>query len=565
MQKLIKNLLEGDQVSSDVTIGETLILKKGTMITVTIQEKLKKWGILEVSVDPKDPPAINEKNTIHAHLLDRSFYESLFQETLSEVYEEKRYGIALHKRKVIDWLEELFVTIMMESAVSAKLLNLKEKDPYSFNHSFDVFMLGALFSNYLKLDSVIEFATACLFHDIGKLEVPEHVLLKEQKLTFKEFEIIQEHTINGEKMLYENAAPLLTQNMARSHHERLDGSGYPDGLLEGDLSRETMLLSIIDVYSALSLDRVYRSAKPSVEALEILLDSNDLYNYHLVCSFMDMLKIYPLNTRVLTSNNNIAHIIYISDNQPLTPIIKLEDSEEVTQIPNDFSISISRFMGWEEDYVLEKKRSNWDLYLSSLLNADKQLAEHKLNKIIDNMRIENIFTEVFAESMREIGEMYEAGEISVAEEHVATYMTKELMKTFSKEDKDLGKRHGKVLLTTIGDEEHSLPLELFSETLKLNEWETYNFHPSIPLNELIYFVKTNKISVIGFSVIMKENIPLLESSIQFIRKALPSVKILVGGPHISEISQDNIDGFAKDAATGVDVLNAIHGDRSPVP
>ncbi|MCD5324231.1 MULTISPECIES: HD domain-containing phosphohydrolase [Pontibacillus] len=557
MKQLTRNLKEGDLISQDVSVGEKLILKKGTKMTLNIQERLKKWGVEEVQIQTAEEPVHNEQPNKKILSENPTRYESLFQESLSTVYSENRYGVALHAKTTIHRLKELFIKVMTHSPLSSKLMQLKKKDPHSFHHSFDVFVFGAIFSDYLKTGDQEDFATSCLFHDIGKLDVPDTILLKESKLTFKEYEMIKEHTINGEDTLRDHNASLLSQKMARSHHERLDGSGYPDGFEH--LSDPEKIIGIIDVYSALTLDRVYRSAKPSVEALEIILESKSQFDPQLVYRFMNMLKIYPLHTRVLTSTNERAHIIYVSDKQPLTPIIQFENTDTVKQIPHNFSLSISRFLGWKEDYIRERKESNWALYMKSLFNADKRMAEYQFYKLIDDLRMENIYTEVFAASMKEVGQMYAEGKISIAEEHVATYMTKELMKSFTQEKGKEGNQQGKVLLTTVGKEGHSLPLELFSETLKINGWDTYNFTPSIPINELIHFAKINEIAFIGFSIIMKDNIPQLESDLHLIKTALPSVKILVGGPQIDEVSHENVDGFAKDATTGLRVITELRG------
>nr|WP_255688528.1 HD domain-containing phosphohydrolase [Pontibacillus sp. HN14] len=551
---MLKDLNKEDQISSDVVVNDKLILKKGTQLSPHLLERLKKWGVLEVEVSSKVPHPYQNKGAADS---THPYYEKLFYESLAQVYSEERYGLSLHKEEMIHWVKELFITIMNESSATQLLLDLKEKDPYSYFHSFDVFVISTLFSNYLGSENTYDLAKSSLFHDLGKLEVPDSILLKEQKLTFKEYETIQEHTLNGERLLKGLDESILAQAMARTHHERLDGSGYPDGLTEKDLLPSSKLLSIVDVYSALTLDRVYRSAKPSIEAMEILLESPKQFDYELVYRYMNMMKIYPLNTTVLTSTNEIAQVTYISDQQPVTPIIQLEKNKEYKQIPHDLSLTIKEFVGWKEDYVKEREKSNWDLYMNSLLSADKRQAELQLNKIIDNMRIEDIFTEVFATSMKQIGDMYESGEVTIAEEHVATYMTKELMKMFSKDDQLEKSKSGKILLTTVGDEKHSLPLELFSETLELNGWETYHFHPSIPIEPLTEFVKANHISFVGFSVIMAKNIPHVESAIQYIKQKLPSIKILVGGPHIQHISPSMVDGFAESATEGLRIMNNL--------
>ena len=110
----------------------------------------------------------------------------------------------------------------------------------------------------------------CLLHDIGKLAVPEHILLKPARLNAEETEIVRQHPVTGEKI----CAPLKCLRpvlpLIRHHHERMDGSGYPDGLYGEEIPLKARILQVADVYDALTSDRPYREALTSEQALEIL-------------------------------------------------------------------------------------------------------------------------------------------------------------------------------------------------------------------------------------------------------------------------------------------------------
>ena len=115
-----------------------------------------------------------------------------------------------------------------------------------------------------------ELRLGCLLHDIGKVAVPDSILLKPDRLSLEESEIVRQHPVTGEKI----CAPLKSLRrilpIIRHHHERMDGSGYPDGLSGEEIPLKARILQIADVYDALIKDRPYRGALSSEEALEIL-------------------------------------------------------------------------------------------------------------------------------------------------------------------------------------------------------------------------------------------------------------------------------------------------------
>jgi len=122
----------------------------------------------------------------------------------------------------------------------------------------------------LSEDDLQELRLGCLLHDIGKLAVPDHILLKPARLNAEETEIVRQHPVTGERI----CAPLKCLRpilpLIRHHHERIDGSGYPDGLYGEEIPLKARILQVADVYDALTSDRPYREALSSEEALEIL-------------------------------------------------------------------------------------------------------------------------------------------------------------------------------------------------------------------------------------------------------------------------------------------------------
>jgi putative two-component system response regulator len=133
---------------------------------------------------------------------------------------------------------------------------------------------------------------ASKLHDIGKLAVPDEILLKPGALTPEERRAVERHAEVGHELLAGSGEPLvrLAATIARTHHERLDGSGYPRGLAGAEIPLEGRIVAVADVFDALTSERVYRPAHSRKEAIRLLVDgSGTLYDPAMVRALLDTL------------------------------------------------------------------------------------------------------------------------------------------------------------------------------------------------------------------------------------------------------------------------------------
>jgi putative nucleotidyltransferase with HDIG domain len=159
--------------------------------------------------------------------------------------------------------------------VHALMLRLAEKDGSTEGHTRRVATLAVQVGERLGLpaDRLRLLALGGLLHDMGKLAVPDAILNKPGKLTDEEFGVIRGHPVWGRELLREiGGFPPLVLELVESHHERLDGKGYPNRAEAGRLDLEVRILTVADVYDALTADRVYRDAWPTERALKLLDD-----------------------------------------------------------------------------------------------------------------------------------------------------------------------------------------------------------------------------------------------------------------------------------------------------
>ncbi len=144
------------------------------------------------------------------------------------------------------------------------------RDDNTWEHTQRVGMMAARLGRSFGLDDVeVDLIRAAApLHDIGKIAVPEHILLKPDRLTDEEYEVVKTHAALGARILEESRAPLFrtAERICRTHHERWDGTGYPDGLIGEDIPLAGRLVAVADVFDILVHERPYKDEMPVPDA-----------------------------------------------------------------------------------------------------------------------------------------------------------------------------------------------------------------------------------------------------------------------------------------------------------
>lgn len=171
---------------------------------------------------------------------------------------------------------------------------LEAKDRYTVGHTQRVSEYAVKLAKKTGIDKkqIEKLRMAGLIHDIGKIGVPEVILNKPGKLTEEEFELVKSHTVIGSNFCKPLVSFSELYDMIRHHHEKLNGSGYPDGLKGDEISIESRILSVADVFDALYSDRPYRNKLPLDKVIEILQEEADKQNLDsgLVKTFIGMIE-----------------------------------------------------------------------------------------------------------------------------------------------------------------------------------------------------------------------------------------------------------------------------------
>ena len=184
-----------------------------------------------------------------------------------------------------------------ERVLFSLVLSIEAKDPYTKDHCNRLSRYSVALAERLRLPSLLCRALHLggIVHDIGKVAVPEHILLKGGPLTPEERKIMEQHTIVGERICMPLKSLRHVLPIIRHHHEKLDGSGYPDGLKGEEIPLTARILQIVDIYDALATDRPYHKAIQPEEVFTIMHEEakRGWWDDSLICEFQSMIMKIP--------------------------------------------------------------------------------------------------------------------------------------------------------------------------------------------------------------------------------------------------------------------------------
>lgn len=252
-------------------------------------------------------PLKYEKEVIGA-LTVYSNIENYFIEDIIDVLVEISCNISIgirkfiDKEKIMDKTKELEKTIDNMLSSFLKIVSLKE--PYTGDHSIRVSNLVLLIGKEMRLseDRLIALKYASFLHDLGKIFVPSEILNKYGKLTSNEFNLVKEHVLKSFEIVKDINFPYPTHEIILQHHERVDGSGYPNGLKGNEILLEGKILAVADVVDAMLSDRPYRAKLNFKDVIDELNKNKDVkYDKKVVEATLKVLK--SLNQSVSENSN----------------------------------------------------------------------------------------------------------------------------------------------------------------------------------------------------------------------------------------------------------------------
>ncbi|MGM0593269.1 MAG: HD-GYP domain-containing protein [Pseudomonadota bacterium] len=270
---------------------------------------------------------------------------------INDIFEEIRIGRTLSIDQARSLTDETVDSLMDNENTLVWLTLLKRKDEYTSFHSINVCVLSVLFGRYLGLseDELRVLGLGALLHDIGKMRVPLAILNKSSRLSSEEMAQMQQHPALGVEILADSSGiPPQVREIVHSHHERIDGSGYPRGLEGDEIGLYPMLVSIADVYDAMTSDRAYHLRISPHEALNVMYGwASSHFPEELLEAFIRCLGIYPVGSLVELSSGEVGVVLTVNRENHLSPtlLLVLDRNKAPYDLPKTLNLELQQRAG----------------------------------------------------------------------------------------------------------------------------------------------------------------------------------------------------------------------------
>ena len=320
-----------DYLKEGMIVGRTIYnkrgeeqLKEGVVLDQDYISLLVSSGVSFVMVDDGIPFQLQEPSDVISRQT-RSLAVEQMKRVLLEARESGR--LLVEPQALYGTVGEFIRQLLANRDVIFNLVDMRMMDDYLFAHSVNVCVLSVMTGITMGYDrSDLELlGIGALLHDLGKIKMPDEILNKPSSLNEKEWETIKMHTIFGYEIITE--AGTLDETIAviaLQHHENYDGTGYPLGLPNEQITEFAQIVAIADKFDAITAERCYRKAFPPIEAYEMCEASLNYYVKESVArAFIYNIAAYPANTVVELSNGMIGVTTKTYKGNSLFPLVKV--------------------------------------------------------------------------------------------------------------------------------------------------------------------------------------------------------------------------------------------------
>jgi HD-GYP domain-containing protein (c-di-GMP phosphodiesterase class II) len=289
------------------------------------------------------------------------------------VMDDVRLGrqIELGASKAI--VEKITSSVVRNSNAMMTMRRMKSMDDYTFLHSVSVCTMLTTFARAVDMDvaTIHDVALGALLHDVGKMRVNLALLNKPSKLSDEEFLHVKSHVVLGSDLLRQmSGVPKMAFEPLELHHERFDGSGYPNGLVGMEISQVGRMSAIVDVYDAITSDRCYHSPLSPADAIRKLFEwSKFHFDPALVQLFVKSVGIYPIGTLVRLESGRLGIVIEQRESNLLTPVVRVvfDAKRDYYIAPENVDLSKTMGAGGADKIVGHESPGKWKIDVSRFM------------------------------------------------------------------------------------------------------------------------------------------------------------------------------------------------------
>ncbi|MCK5189072.1 MAG: HD-GYP domain-containing protein [Methylococcales bacterium] len=304
--------------------------RRGIRPSITAKNTAYTKGWLEKRKPPARKSDFSQEFTVAESVHQKS--RGLVKSFMEEVALGRPINVEIAKKVVSECVQ----SVINSPDALMWLTQLKNRDEYTSQHSMNVCVFSIALARQMDLpEEELELVGLCgMMHDMGKIQVPLEILNKPGRYTAEELAMMQSHPSIGWKLLMKSRdMPGCAIDAAYGHHERMDGKGYPRGLEAEHIHPYTRIVTIADMYDAISSDRIYKKGKTHLETISIMTKASDgQLDAGLVIKFIESLGIYPPGNIVEMTNGEVAIVIEVNPVKKLKPKITMLLSEDKKRV-----------------------------------------------------------------------------------------------------------------------------------------------------------------------------------------------------------------------------------------
>lgn len=334
------NLVPGMVTAEDIyNYNNQLIIPKGVVLDDKTIAKLDYYSILSVRIEDekvKVDDAAQEYSRSYSERVKESPEFVRFKNEFDndvESFKEVINDVVLKGSPLdVDKLMNHTLNVLDIGATTPNLLDMlhcmREYDDATYVHCMNVALICNVMARWLRMsdEEICNATVSGLLHDIGKTQIPDEIIRKPSKLTPEEYSIVKRHPQAGYEILKKSRLPVEVLNAVLMHHERCDGTGYPLGLSTNQIGIYAKMVSIADVYDAMTSARVYRGPLCPFKTIAIFEEEGlQKYDPKYIMSFLEnVVNTYLLNS-VRLSNGERGTIVYINRDKLSCPTIRTDN------------------------------------------------------------------------------------------------------------------------------------------------------------------------------------------------------------------------------------------------
>lgn len=346
----------GMVIAEDIyTYNNQLIIAKDTMLTNRAITRLKFYSITDIKIhlDVVNMEPIEAKISYTEEIKQTEEYREFAEkhnETVLTLKDQilpfinKTTG-SIDTKSLYESMSELISAGRNGTHVFHMLQCMRDKDDITYTHSVNVALICHTIGKWLHLNqSDLDSLLLCgLLHDIGKLLVPHEIIQKPSTLTAAEYKVIKTHSYKGYDVMKDLNFDMRIKLCALMHHERCDGSGYPNHLKGNEIIEFAKIVAIADTYDAMTSARIYRAPMCPFEVINIF-ETEGLHKFdpHILLTFLHEMAETYIHSNVILNNGQEGRIVMINNNYLSKPVVSV--GNEFHDLSKESHLSIARIV-----------------------------------------------------------------------------------------------------------------------------------------------------------------------------------------------------------------------------